>query len=380
VNQIILENAAGIYLHFPFCLAKCPYCNFVSQPLPPREDVRRYLQAEKLEIAARCKGRIQSIYFGGGTPSLIPPGEMALILEKISLQAEVAPDCEITLEVNPATLAGKTLKKFRQLGINRLSLGVQSLHPDILSRLGRVHSAGQAILMLRAAREAGFENLSCDLIYGIPWQTREEFKQDLEQICSFAPEHVSLYALTLEPETLFFKLCANKSLPAPDDDLAADMYELACDYLSKQGIYQYEISNFARPGKECRHNLIYWTMQPYFGIGTAAHSYLAGERSWNSPNYKDYCENIFSNKTATIGVEKLKQNQEIAEELIVRLRLNEGVNFRKMQEKYPASLLMSVQNKLSRFIKQDLLQWQDQNLQLTPRGRLLSNIVFRELV
>lgn len=370
----------GVYIHIPYCLSKCAYCDFTSEPLKSRTDLEHYLAALEAEIRLRASGRAETVYFGGGTPSLCAPGQIRRLLAVLAERLELAPGAEITLEANPATADRDSLAGFRRAGVNRLSVGVQSASDACLAQLGRAHSAAQAERLVREARAAGFENLSCDVIYGLPGQTVPQFRQDLESVTAWKPDHISLYALTLETGTPLAARVAAGQEPLPDEDAAADMYEWSREYLLKNGFLQYELSNFSKPGKACRHNLLYWTDGEYLGLGTAAHSYENGVRSWNGSNLREYLQILEQGENPEKGREKLKLTKKIAEELIMGLRLTEGVSKAKFTSRYGHRWQLAFQEAIQNMVQSGLLQEEEQNLHLTPRGMLLSNVVFRALV
>jgi oxygen-independent coproporphyrinogen III oxidase len=375
-----MPKPRGIYIHWPFCLAKCAYCDFVSHPPVSEDEPGRYLDALLAEIDLRAAGRADTVYFGGGTPSLCAPQHIKQILDRLRSRVELSPDAEITLEANPATADREKLAGFRRAGINRLSLGVQSTSDFWLRRLGRIHSASQARALVKAAGHAGFANVSCDLIYGLPEQTLADFQQDLDTLLSWSPEHVSVYALSVEPDTLLARRLAAGEFLEPDDDTAADMYEWARDYLSKHGFLQYELSNFARPGKACRHNLGYWTEGTYLGFGVGAHSYERGLRAWNPADLQAYLDRLARGQNPREGAEKLKKNKKIAEILIMGLRKTNGVRLADFNRRFGAGWAKSFQAAFHSMVQAGLLRQQQKTLQLTPRGMLLANVVFRSLL
>ena len=269
--------AFGVYVHWPFCLSKCPYCDFNSHVRQGGIDETRYVAAYAAEIAssaARTGPRtVSTIFFGGGTPSLMSPETVAAILDAIGKHWTIAPDVEITLEANPTSVEATRFRGFRAAGVNRVSLGVQSLDDAVLKQLGRLHSAREALDAVAVAR-ANFERYSFDLIYARPAQTCEAWRAELDRALGEAAEHLSLYQLTIEPDTPFAALHASGKLVIPDEGLARDLYDLTLERCAAAGLPAYEISNHARPGAECRHNLVYWRYGEYAGIGPGAHGRL----------------------------------------------------------------------------------------------------------
>ena len=271
----------ALYVHIPFCTAKCTYCDFNSYA-GQESLIAPYAEAVAREAALwspRLAGRqVETVFFGGGTPSLLPLPEMRVIVSALRERFDIAPDAEVTLEANPGTVDAAHLRGLRDLGFNRISFGVQSFHDEELRRLERVHDAREVEDAYRWARDAGFENVNLDLIYGLQGQSLAGWQANLEAALALGPEHLSLYALTLEDGTPMTRDVARGRVEAPDPDMQADMFEWSRDRLARAGYRHYEVSNWARPGRECRHNLVYWRNGDWLGIGAGAHSHLAGER------------------------------------------------------------------------------------------------------
>jgi len=356
----VVKQVVALYLHIPFCRRKCRYCSFVSYA--HREaDIPAYVNTLKHELAQKAGGEhVGSIYFGGGTPSLLPAESLGDLLDTIRSSFDLDETAEITIEANPGTVDQTYLAAIRKLGVNRLSLGVQSLNDRELEMLGRIHTAGEAIEAVSAARSAGF-NLNLDFIYGLPGQTPEDWQATLTGALEMGPEHLSLYALSLEPETPLYKAVENKQLPAINPDITADQYELAEKLLEQRGYRHYEISNWAMPGKECRHNLVYWHNEPYLGIGVAAHSHVGSRRFANTTSLDKYLGGNLSPEMD----EAISPDLELAETAILGLRLDEGIdaspNYQKQVEEMTGV---------------GLLEQADGRIKLTERGRLLGNEVF----
>jgi len=367
----------ALYVHFPFCRRKCRYCSFVSYE--NREaDIPEYLNAIKMEMAENnCGVRVGSIYFGGGTPSLLTAGQIGDVLKAIDSLFTVSGTAEITIEANPGTIDLAYLADIRKLGVNRLSLGVQSLRDSELALLGRIHTADEAGRALQLARMSGFDNVNLDLIYGLPDQSLTDWRSTLDIALALAPEHLSLYALSLEVGTPLWQAVEEKHLPGIDPDLAADQYELAEDTLAAQGYRHYEISNWAKPGRECRHNLVYWRNQPYLGIGVAAHSYLDGHRLANTRSLDDYLAGFSRGALPEKEMdEKISPELQTAETVILGLRLNAGIGVDKIKTQCAVDLRRRYRQSLGEMTELGLLEYSGGNLRLTRRGRLLSNEVF----
>ena len=335
---------------------------------------------------------VHTIFFGGGTPSLLSAEQVGAILAAARQAFQVLPGAEISLEANPGTLTAEGLVALRQVGINRLSLGVQSMHPGELALLERLHGVPEVIQAVAWAREAGFDNLNLDLIYGLPGQAVQRWRETLEFALRLKAEHLSLYALTIEEGTPLQSLSAKGLVEAVDDDRAADMYELAMDVLAEAGYSQYEISNWALTGSDgkllsCRHNLQYWYNLPYLGLGAGAHGYSHGRRTANVRGVGQYIQAVrgtwraFPESPANESVTEIARRDEIGETMMVGLRLTEeGVSARRFMERFGQTLEAVYPDPIANFSKIGLLEWvgagEERCLRLTRRGRLLGNQVF----
>jgi len=367
----------AFYIHVPFCRHKCHYCSFVSYDY--REaDIPLYLSALKKELIRRAGGEcIRSIYFGGGTPSLLSAKYVGDIISTISSLFTVDEAAEITIEANPGTINRAYLTAIRELGVNRLSLGVQSLNDRELALLGRIHTAAEARDAVQHARASGFDNLSIDLIYGLPGQTLSDWRHTLDEALTMRPEHLSLYALTLEAETPMWRAIKEGSLPEPDPDVSADQYELAEDMLAAHSYGHYEISNWATAGRECHHNLTYWRNMPYLGVGVAAHSCLDGHRLANTKSLDKYLAG-FSGKSSPVPEldEEINPELELAETVILGLRLCEGMDLDDIHRRFGIDILVHYRQQVEEMVDAGLLEQAGKHIKLTRRGRLLSNEVF----
>ena len=323
----------GLYIHWPFCLSKCPYCDFNSHVRHAAIDEARFLRAYETEIAAtaaRIPDRtISTIFFGGGTPSLMQPSSVAAILDAAGKHWTMAPDVEVTLEANPTSVEAERFRGFRAAGVNRVSLGVQALDDGALKELGRLHSAQEALDAVAIARSA-FDRYSFDLIYARGGQTIESWKAELKRAIGEAAEHLSLYQLTIEPETPFFGLHAAGKLKLPDNDLARDFYDATQEICGAHGLPAYEISNHARAGAECRHNLVYWRGHDYAGIGPGAHGRLdIGGRRYATATEKRpeaWLMRVETNGHGLVVDEALTSEERADEFLLMGLRLAEGID------------------------------------------------------
>ena len=328
-----IEQTFGVYIHWPFCLSKCPYCDFNSHVRRVPIDEARFVRAFTTEIvatAARAPDRVVStIFFGGGTPSLMQPATVAAILEAVAAHWRMAPDIEITLEANPTSVEAGRFRGYRQAGVNRVSLGVQALNDRALAELGRLHTAREALAAVGIARSA-FERVSFDLIYARPQQTPQDWGNELKAALAEAGEHLSLYQLTIEPDTPFAALHAAGKLKTPDDDLSRALYDTTLDVCAAHGLHAYEISNHARPGAECRHNLVYWRGQEYAGIGPGAHGRLdiGGIRYATATEKRPeaWLARVESEGHGLVTDEPLTREEMADEFLLMGLRLAEGID------------------------------------------------------
>jgi len=328
-----LTSPFAVYVHWPFCLSKCPYCDFNSHVRHGGVDEARFLRAYESEIAAtaaRVPSRIvSSIFFGGGTPSLMQPSTVQTILDCIGKHWSVAPDVEVTLEANPTSVEATRFRGYRAAGVNRVSLGVQALDDAALKELGRLHTAQEALDAVAVARSI-FDRYSFDLIYARPQQSLDAWAAELRRAIAEAAEHLSLYQLTIEPDTPFFGLHKAGKLIVPDEDLARDLYDLTQTICSKAGLPAYEISNHARPGAECRHNLVYWRGHDYAGVGPGAHGRLTidGRRVATATEKRPeaWLMRVEETGTGFTVDEKLTSGEAADEYLLMGLRLAEGID------------------------------------------------------
>jgi oxygen-independent coproporphyrinogen-3 oxidase len=334
-SRIETSGDVGAYLHIPFCLRKCAYCDFASVPLEQcggPSAARGYLEALGVEIDLRAAtaefagAPVKTVYVGGGTPTILPPEWIGALIARLKNRLPVDADAEITVEANPGTVDEQGIADLLAGGVNRLSLGVQSFCDHVLQVLGRSHSAAEGAGAIAAARAAGCANLGVDLIYGVPHQSLGDWRDTLERCVAEGPEHVSAYALSVEPDTSLADDIAADRLTAPDEDLAADMYLLGVELLESAGYRHYEISNFARPGCECEHNRRYWANAEYLGLGSSAHSYRGGIRWNNVPDPEVYIECLGRGRLPVARAEALSVRGRVGEMLMLGLRRAEGVS------------------------------------------------------
>jgi len=389
-------DALALYIHVPFCQHKCIYCDFFSTTRTAL--LPRYLEALQQEIAHYRRhpffaGKtLTSIYWGGGTPSLIPPEQIHALLGEIRSGWEITPSAEITLEANPGALDCAHLAGYRQAGINRLSLGIQSFHDRELALLTRIHSAAGAMEALTAARAVGFTNLSLDLIFGLPGQYLSDYNASLSQALAFGPEHLSLYGLTIEAGTPLAQAVAGGRLHPCDEELEREMFLAGKRMAEAAGYQHYEISNYARPGCEARHNQHYWEGAPYLGLGPAAHSFAGGERFWNGRDLEGYIDAWEQDEPAVAGRERIGREEEKSEALLLGLRRRRGIDLELWRERFGEELLERGGRAIARLggllhdhppfsaaPGAELLTLNGQELALTESGVLLYDMVCQEL-
>lgn len=377
-------RSLGLYVHIPFCVSKCSYCDFNSYAgleslFAPYVHA---LQKEMRDLSGRWGSLpVRTIYIGGGTPTVLPPSLLLAVLSACSSYFDVAAGAEVTVEANPGTVDESYLASLRAAGVNRLSLGVQSFDADELRLLGRIHDVEQARCSVRQARMAGFDNVNLDLIFGLPGQRVSTWQATLQQALELAPEHLSLYALTLEEHVPLSRRIARGELPPPDDDLAAEMYELAEAELARAGYVHYEISNWARPGCECRHNLIYWRNQSYLGVGAGAHSWFAGRRWANVRAPQVYIEQVEATGSPLAESEDISSALEMAETAILGLRLvEEGVDLGTFRARFGVEFADVYGREVAELVDLGLLEVSPARVRLSPRGRLLGNQVFQHFL
>jgi oxygen-independent coproporphyrinogen-3 oxidase len=383
-------DAIALYLHIPFCTAKCGYCDFNSyaghEHMIPSYAGTLVKDAALWRDAVRGR-TVETVFFGGGTPSLNPPDEMRQILDGMRATFNVAADAEIALEANPGSLSEEYLRALRDIGFNRLSIGVQSFDDEDLVALDRIHTAQDARDAYAAARAAGFDNVNLDLIYGLPEQPLSAWRRNLEQAVELAPEHLSLYALTIEEGTPLARDVARGRVTAPDPDMQAEHYEWTQDRLAAAGYEHYEISNWARPGRECRHNLVYWQNREYLGLGAGAHSFLNGVRFSTALLPNRYAELVDESAAAAdgtmrhvVGAEDVTPELAMADTMILGLRLAVGIDAREFLRRHGRDLRAVYGSIVDEFVGYGLLEATDTRVRLTPRGRLLSNELFQRLL
>ncbi|MBO5196043.1 MAG: radical SAM family heme chaperone HemW [Clostridia bacterium] len=380
------KRRLGIYLHVPFCMSKCAYCDFYSY-VPKNEQVyERYANAlishmeHYKSAAAGCAP--DSVYIGGGTPTVLPREQLLKIVRAVRRNFTLAKNAEFTVEANPATVDLSTLRALRWSGVNRISMGLQSADPRELKALSRIHTRGDFEDSYYMARKAKIENISVDLMFGIPYQTTESLLRSIDYVTRLDPEHISLYNLKIEPNTHFGKIGA-ANLALPDEDEEFRMYIQACQFLESKGYKQYEISNFAKPGKMSRHNLKYWNCEEYLGLGPSAHSYFNGTRFSFIPSINQYMkgiENMGSEIIISDGSEQISGRAMMGEYIMLRFRLTEGLVLSDFQRKFGYDFEEMYGNKLRPYIEGGYMIRTRDGFALTPRGMFVSNYILSDIL
>ena len=374
----------GIYIHIPFCKQKCFYCDFCSFA-NKKEMQEKYVEAvinEIKNITHKEKYTVTTIYFGGGTPSILNPEYIKNILQEIESSFKILDDAEITIEINPGTVNEEKLKKYKEYGINRLSIGLQSANDKILKKIGRIHDYKQFEETFFYARKCGFKNINVDLMIGLPTQTIEDVKQTLEKIIQKNPEHISVYSLIIEEGTIIEKLINENKLQLPDEETERIMYWTVVNELKENGYNQYEISNFSKKTYESKHNTNCWKQKQYIGLGTSAHSYLNKKRYSNTNNIEEYIKNIQENnisKNITIHEEQTEEST-MNEYMLLGLRMIQGININEFKQKFKTDPTIKYKKILEKLQKENLIQITKTSIKLTKQGIDFGNIVWEEFI
>ena len=367
----------GLYVHIPFCLKKCAYCDFCSFINADFPQKAEYIDALCAEISGYKDKEItlDTIFFGGGTPSLLTGEEFSKIMRSIRESFSLSDGLEFTVEANPKTLTTEKLRVYMSEGVNRLSMGLQSANSNELAALGRIHTYEEFVESYTLAREAGIKNLNVDLMYGIPEQTMDSFRYTLEAVCALAPEHISVYGLILEEGTPLYKSVDKYRMPT--EDAECDMYYLAADYLRDKEYSHYEISNYAKEGLECRHNLKYWKCDEYIGVGLAAYSYFGGKRYGNTAEKDEY---LSQNGDITIYEEESTLESEAYEFVMLGLRLSEGISLSEYKARFGRDFLDGREEKIKSFFELGYISLSEDRISLTERGFYVSNSILNSLI
>lgn len=377
-----IKKPLGLYIHIPFCLKKCNYCDFYS--LCDTSMADRYVDA----LAAQCRAyasndryEVDSIYLGGGTPSLLTKKQLTKLFSAIRSNFEVSPDAEITCELNPVTASKKTLKALKSVGVNRLSIGVQSANDELLQVLGRLHTYADAVSTVETAKKLKFSNISVDCMYALPGQSKEDFFDTLEKLVALDIDHLSLYALKIEKNTPFYE--QKDTLSLPDEDCEADMYFGAADYLEAHGFHQYEISNFAKEGKKCRHNLKYWRCEEYLGLGAAAASYYGNFRFTLVRDADKYCSCLLGGDDDGLVIEEYDSpmSECVGDYVMLGLRLNDGIVITDFNRRFRGRDFETLfGKKLAPFVEKGLVEKDEKGYHLNRRGFYVSNYILSSIL
>ena len=377
------QRGFGFYVHVPFCSSRCGYCDFNTYTAPElagagavdRATFDAHLAAE-VSLARRVLGarevRVATVFVGGGTPTLLAPRSLAGVLERIDAEFGLTPDAEVTLEANPDSVDEVALAELRAAGFTRISFGMQSAVEHVLAVLDRTHTPGGALRAVAQARAAGFEQISLDLIYGTPGESLADWERSVQAALNAEVGHISAYALIVEPGTRLAGAVRRGTIAAPDDDLMADMYDLADEVFGAAGLPWYELSNWARPGQECRHNLAYWHGDDWWGVGPGAHSHIAGTRWWNAKHPAGYVARLAAGQSPAVGREVLDEATRRVEDLLLRVRLAEGLDLASLDDPQRAQV--------GHLVGDGLATSDGRRLVLTRPGRLLADAVVRRLV
>ncbi len=371
-------DTVGLYVHVPFCVRKCNYCDFCSYDSlaeKTRDDYIQVLVKEIESYKAVPKISLDTIFFGGGTPSLLTPDEFERIMCAISESFEILPKCEITLEVNPRTLSRKALSVYKRYNVNRISIGLQSIHENEQKILGRIHNFEDFDKAYKLVSEVGITNISVDVMYAIPSQTPESFMDTLKKVVSYSPTHISAYSLILEQGTKLYDNRESLNLPSEDEEIL--MYRTACDFLRESGYSHYEISNYAKDGFQSRHNLKYWNLESYIGVGVSAHSFFAGRRYSNPAIIKEYLEKNLKEYTT----ESEMTPQLLAYEYVMLgLRLSSGISLSRYKQMSGKDLLSGKETFVFNCLSENLIEISSDKMYLTEKGFYLSNSILTELI
>lgn len=381
------KNEIGIYIHIPFCMKKCFYCDFVSYA--NKEDmIEKYIKALEKEIKIKAEEnkllKINTIYIGGGTPSFIDSKHIVYITKAIKESFNVKENAEITIEVNPGTVTKNKLEDYIKCGINRISIGLQTTNNELLKQIGRIHTYEQFLETYNLIRMVGFNNINVDLMLALPNQTIKDLEDSLNKVIMLKPEHISVYSLILEEKTKLYDLVESGKLELLDESVERNMYWKVKNILEQNGYKHYEISNFAKQGYESKHNLNCWNQEEYLGMGVAAHSYLNSKRYSNTENLEQYINKLLEeegikNDIVTVHEEQTLEDKQ-KEYMLLGLRKIEGVKISDFKNKFVQNPIYVFRKELDKLVKEDLIQVEENNIKLTKKGLDLANLVFEEFV
>jgi len=376
----IQHHIPSLYIHIPFCISKCIYCDFNSIVIKSQV-VDEYLKAVEKELQSAAGGySFTTVFIGGGTPTVLNETQLDRLLSMIAKYVDVTNLKEYSIEVNPGTLSDEKTFIMKNSHVDRISIGIQSFNDRYLKLLGRIHSANEAKDVFFNLREKGFKNISIDLIYGYPAQTLNEWKKDLRECCNLGPEHISAYCLTYEEGTPIVEMAESGALKKLSEEEELEMYEFTNDFLCDKDYNHYEISNFAKQGKECQHNTVYWENREYIGIGAGAFSYVNGERYCNIKNVKEYVSSVISKKKLICFSEKLPQKERASEILIMALRMTSGISRKEFIQRSGFDLNELFEKQLKNLTQAGLINYDDERIKLTKKGLSVADSIMMEFM
>ena len=377
------KNSISAYIHIPFCEHICFYCDFNKvfiEGQPVDDYIESLIKEIRLTKAKFPSDNTETIYIGGGTPTSLSASQLDVLLKGVREELPFKDGDEFTVEANPGDLTLEKLKVLQNYGVNRVSMGVQSFNDRLLKKIGRKHSAKDVYDTMKIFEAANFDNISIDLIFALPNQTIEDFEDTLNQALSLDLPHYSMYSLILENKTMFYNWARQGRLHLPGIDVEGDMFELAIDKMTKAGRHQYEVSNFAKPGKESQHNLIYWNNEHYYGLGAGASGYLGNIRYKNHGPIQHYLKPLENDELPTITIEELSIENQMEEEMFLGLRKTEGVSIKKFEQKFNRSLDTVYGKTIQQLIEEKLIKKENDYVSLTSKGLILGNEVFKEFL
>jgi oxygen-independent coproporphyrinogen-3 oxidase len=369
----------SFYVHIPYCIKRCGYCDFNTYTPNELQDgatleivSNDYIDAVLKELDSAPTDRVPTIFFGGGTPSLLPAADLGRVISAIRDRNGLAEDCEITLEANPDSVTPEKMRQYLDAGFNRISFGMQSAVPHVLATLDRTHNPANVAKAVEMARDAGFSSVSVDLIYGTPGESLEDWRTSIESALSLGVDHISAYALIVETGTKLAAQIKRGDISMPNDDLMADMYLLVNQLCNQAGLQWYELSNWSKPGHECRHNIAYWENKNWWGLGPGAHSHIDGKRFWNLKHPTTYKTKLFSGESSILDSEILTEEQMRDESIMLAIRMRDGIDISNLT---PTQL-----ERIESYRESGHISMVDKHLQLSPQGRLIADRIVRELV
>jgi len=372
-----MNKDIALYIHIPFCKQKCLYCDFPSFCGKEKQMIS-YAEALSKELVSVDK-RIKTIFVGGGTPTYLSLEAWNIIKRSIDKLNKIS-DLEFTVEGNPGTFSEEKLKLFKSMGVNRLSIGLQAWQDNHLKSLGRIHSKDEFINSFSMARKLGFKNINVDLMFGLPNQTLDEWQETLEEVTRLEPEHLSCYSLIVEEGTPFYKYYEENKLNLPEEELEREMYQYTLKFLKSKGYHQYEISNFSKKNRECKHNLVYWNLDEYLGCGSSAHSYIDGYRFRNEENVEKYIEDINTLGTAVIEKNKNSLKDDIEEFMFMGLRKIDGISMKDFQKRFNVSIFNVYKDVVEKYKNKGMIIEKGDRIFLSPRGIEISNFIMSDFI